>query len=438
MVNKKITTLFFLSLCANSALVAQNYEAQQMSVSRLMEIVESNSRTVKISRLKVDESREALSAARDALLPDITVSLSGSYNGNGAVWDRDFSNYHKAPIPHWGNSFALQARQTVYSGGAVTAQIGMAETQQKLASVDSERARQQASFVAIGMLLDIAQNDNAIRVYERNIALTEELINNVRSKYDHGTALKNDITRQELILENQRLALRQLRDAREIANSRLCAELCIDEQQVIPDTTIAQTALTDYSLEAWMREASVKSTRLQMDSLSLVMAQHQLKASRSRLLPKLSIVAEDNLVGPVTIEIPAMNNNFNYWFVGIGVSYELSSLFKGKADVRKSRTALRRAQTQWDETRSNVGEDVDEAFTLYEQSKSVLRMREKNLQLAEENYQVVSNRYLSDLALTTDMTDAENLLLQSELDMENARIAMVYAYYKLKYMAGKI
>lgn len=437
MTNKKIYSLLLFCLF-NAPLAAQDFSGEMMSIERLKEIVESNNRSVKISQLALSESTDQLSAARDVLLPDITVSLSGSYNGNGAVWDRDFSNYQKAPIPHWGNSFALQARQTVYSGGAMTAQIGMAETQRQMASVASERTRQQAQFVAIGMLLDICQRDNAIRVYERNIALTETLINNVKSKFSEGTALKNDITRQELLLENQRLALRQMHDARNIANSRLCAALCVPQHTIKPDSTISSMALGGKNLDSWMRLASVHSTSLQTDSLALIMAQHELKASRSRLLPKLSLVAEDNLVGPVTIDIPALNNNFNYWFVGIGVSYELSSLFKGKADVRKSKTAIVRAQTKWDDTRSNVSEDVGEAFTLYEQAKSVLKMREKSLQLSQENYNVIRNRYLSDLALTTNMTDAENLLLQSELDMENARIAMVYAYYKLKYITGNI
>jgi len=149
-------------------------------------------------------------------------------------------------------------------------------------------------------------------------------------------------------------------------------------------------------------------------------------------------VAEDHLTGPVTIEIPALNNNFNYWFVGLGVSYELSSLFKGRADVRRSKAALRRHEVTLDDTRSLVREDVREAFTLFRQAEAELLVRKKSVEMAKENYQVVRSRYLSDLAIVTDMTDAENLLLQSELDLENARIAVVFAYYRLRYQTGTL
>jgi len=410
---------------------------RRMDIGELLEAVGRANKSVAASRIAAREADHQLEAAREATLPDIDVELTGSYNGDGAVWDRDFSSYHKAPIPHWGNSFALQARQTVYSGGAHTTAIRQAETARQIALNGSEATLQQQSFLAIGLFLDLCQIDNSIRVYRRNIELTERLIANVRAKHEQGTALRNDITRQELQLENQRLGLRRLIDRREVANSRLCAALSIERQLILPDTTVAIVPAST-TVEAWTRRAADSSTLIRHDSLQVVMARHSLKAAQSRLLPKLSVVAEDHLTGPVTIDIPALNNNFNYWFVGVGLRYELSSLFKGRGDVRRSRAAIARSRATLDDTKSQVGEDVREAFTLFRQSESELSVRQKSVQLARENYQVISDRYLSDLAIVTDMTDAENLLLQSELDLENSRIAVAYAYYKLRYCSGTL
>ena len=47
-------------------------------------------------------------------------------------------------------------------------------------------------------------------------------------------------------------------------------------------------------------------------------------------------------------------------------------------------------------------------------------------------------RYLSQLALVTDMVDASNLRLNAELDEVDARVNIVYAYYRMKYAAGEI
>ena len=35
----------------------------------------------------------------------------------------------------------------------------------------------------------------------------------------------------------------------------------------------------------------------------------------------IAIVAADHLDGPVSIEVPVLDNNFNYWYIGIGIRY---------------------------------------------------------------------------------------------------------------------
>ena len=53
-------------------------------------------------------------------------------------------------------------------------------------------------------------------------------------------------------------------------------------------------------------------------------------------LPKIALVAGEHLDGPITIEVPVLDNNFNYWYVGVGIKYNLSSLFKNNKKVRQA------------------------------------------------------------------------------------------------------
>ena len=66
----------------------------------------------------------------------------------------------------------------------------------------------------------------------------------------------------------------------------------------------------------------------------------------------------------------------------------------------------------------------------------------KSLQLsvrqAEENYRIMRNRYLNQLAILTDLLDAESLRLNAELQLTNARTEVVYTYYELQRAAGKL
>ena len=75
--------------------------------------------------------------------------------------------------------------------------------------------------------------------------------------------------------------------------------------------------------------------------------------------------------------------------------------------------------------------DVRAAYIRYLDSFELLRTQEKSLQLARENYEVTANRYANDLVLVTDLVDADNLRLAAEVQYENARINVVYNYYRL-------
>ena len=51
---------------------------------------------------------------------------------------------------------------------------------------------------------------------------------------------------------------------------------------------------------------------------------------------------------------------------------------------------------------------------------------------AEENYRIMQNRYLNQLAILTDLLDANSVRLNAELQLTSARTRVIYTYYQLE------
>ena len=147
-------------------------------------------------------------------------------------------------------------------------------------------------------------------------------------------------------------------------------------------------------------------------------------------------MAEDHLTGPVTIEVPTLNKNFNYWFVGVGVSYNFSSLYKSNRKVHRAQVATRHAMDRHEAARQKVSDGIHAAYVACQTAQSELQTHHKRVQLAVQNYDVVRRRYENGLALITDMTDAANMKLDAELALANAQINLAYHYYALRFAAG--
>ena len=77
------------------------------TIEELFEIAESNSAQLRPSLTANTEAEHEISVARNGLLPDINANLSLSYIGDGFTTKRDFSDYQKAPIPHFGSGLSI-------------------------------------------------------------------------------------------------------------------------------------------------------------------------------------------------------------------------------------------------------------------------------------------------------------------------------------------
>lgn len=431
---KKIAFFIVVSLAS----ISIDIQAQQMTISELFSLVRDNSKSMKVQQTAIEVADKSITIAKNQKLPDINTQLSFSYLGNGFVTDRDFSHYAKAPIPHNGNDFALEASQTVYTGGAISSSIRLAQIAKQKSEMVSEQLRQQLCFIALGQYLELYKIDNQMIIYRNNISLTQKLIENVKAKQQHGTALRNDITRYELQLENQKLMLYKLNDERNILNHQLCTTIGWPERMISPDTTLISKVFEKDDEQYWQTEATISEPGLKQSVLNIEMAQQQKKMVNAERLPKVAIMAADHFDGPITFEVPPINKNLNYWYVGIGVKYEFSSLFKSKTKIKQTLLTLRQSQEEHDVNKDKIENNVQAAYTYFMQSYVELNTQKKSVLLAQQNYDIISNRYLNQLALVTDMVDAENIKLSAELQEVNAKIGIVYAYYKMKFVTGKI
>lgn len=452
--NKVTKTIIFptlLLLAASHSAVAQSVASvpaqsvvtvgmqKPMTINDLFNHIEQNSRSLIASKTGVEAAQMGVETARSQRLPDISAQLSMSYIGNALLTDRDFSNVHGLKSPHLGNSFALEASQAIYTGGAISAGISLAELGKKQAETGVRLTRQQTRFMALGQYLDLYKVDNRMRVYRENISLTRQLIADIKERQQQGMALKNDITRYELQMEQLQLGLKQLQNTRSVLNHQLCNTLSLaDSIEIQPDTTLATVSCPKDGEAHWQNAAVATSPILEQSSLNVSIAKQKERLAKSELKPKVALVAANNFDGPITFELPPVDKNLDIWYVGVGVKFNIGALYKSNKRIRQAAAETRQAQQLLDVQSEQINNNVNAAYTQYLQTYTELDTQRKSVELARQNYNVVNARYLSQLALVTDMVDVSNLRLNAELQEVDARINIVYAYYKMKFVAGEI
>lgn len=409
--------------------------ALRQGVEALFRTAEANNASIRSYQTAIEEADAALHAAEAARLPDVGAEASFSYLGDGRLWDRNFSDGTHIAMPHFGNNYVLRAQQVVYAGGAIDGGIRLSELAAQMARLSADENRQRVRMLLVGLYLQLHSLHNRARVYDENIALAESLIALTRKRRTEGVALQNDITRYELQREQFGLGRTQAADRSRIAARELATALGTDTlYNMLPLEAFAEAPLEAEAV--WQQLAAEAHAGLRQSALGIDMSLAKEKVERAALRPKVALVAEDHLDGPITFEVPTLNKNINYWFVGVGISYDFSSLYKNKRRVRQARIATQHARDEHLVAQQQVGDAVHAAYVNCLTAQTELRTHQKSVELAVQNYDVVSNRYKNGLALVTDMTDAANVRLDAELALANARINLLYNYYCLRYAAG--
>lgn len=434
------------------------FAQQKMSLQSLFDLADQQNQCIKVSEDALMAAEEEVALAKSSLLPSAELSFQGSYTGNAVLMSRGFSTSGtteyivpglgpqqiangKQPTSHWGNSFTVQASQVIYAGGAIRSGIEMAKISRRLAELNVEKNRQEVRFLITGYCLDLCKLKNQSLVIAKNIELTERVIEQMKARRDQGTVLRNDVTRYEMQLQNLLLAKEQLKNAQSIINHHIRTTLHMPEDFVLDTQSFDEEAMSLEDLaseEFWQKTASDNNIEIRQASLATDMSEQKVRNTRAASRPSLALIVENHLFGPYTNDLIPKDANVNVWFVGIGMKYSLSNLWKNNHAIRKAR----HESIQSRECVQLVGEGIENgvkaSYTNLLTSSAEVITQEKQVELADQNYAVVRNRYDNDLALLTDMLDASNMKLTADMALVNARISMLYNYYKLKYLTNTL
>lgn len=439
MINHRLLTGLLSTVLSGAGVCAFGQAVTVTSLEEIFRTAETNSVQLRPSLTAVEEAERDLSVARSQRLPDINANLSISYIGDGFTTERNYSDYEKAEIPHLGTGLGINVTQPLYTGGAITNGIRMAELKSTAARHTRELARDNIRFRLTGYYLDIYKYSNLRKVVNENISAARLVLKEMQSRYEEGTALRNDITRYELLVSNLEFELIRIDNTLDILNRELTMTAGYPEgTRVVPDSTILDRSLPVSGEAWWQQEATANSPALSLARTGVDMSETAEKLAGADRLPKIGLRAAWTMDGPILVEIPPIDRNLSYWYVGLGVSYDLSSLYKSNKKIAASKVAIKRAREELDATAEDTRLAVRAEYIRYMEAYEELKSRTKSVELANQNYATTSTRYSADMALITDMLDAANSRLDAGQQLVNARINIIYHYYKLLFISGKL
>jgi len=416
---------------------SQGNNARVITMEMAFELATQNSAQLKVAEKNTELAHQKVEISRLGQLPAISSSLNYGYLSNSQIWDPSFASHKTAPVPHNLTQFSLQASETIFKGGEITNNIRKASLEEQVAVLNQDKNLEDIKFLVAAKYLDIYRSIIQRTIYVNNAKLSQERLKNILNLQKQGIVTNNDVLRTKLIISDLELAIRKTDDNINILNQQLNVVLGLElNDKLLPDSTLLTASLKEENINKLMDAAFEQNKDLKTSAKEIEIAKTNLKIIGADRYPEISFFTANNLQRPYTNSIPALDIYSNVWMAGVGIRYNLSSIYQSPRKRKAGKIQIEQAVAKETVQKQNVELSVNAALIKYNEAKDELATYTDDLQSAEENYRIVEKKYFNQLALLTDIIDATNTKIEAELKVSNARINIVYTHYQLEKSIG--
>ena len=106
--------------------------------------------------------------------------------------------------------------------------------------------------------------------------------------------------------------------------------------------------------------------------------------------------------------------------------------------MRESRLAVALNRNAEEQEIQRLRLRVHTAYLRHREAVQEVKALRLSARQAQENYRIMQNRYMNQLAILTDLLDANSVRLDVELQLTAARTRVVYTYYQLLRACGRL
>lgn len=296
------------------------------------------------------------------------------------------------PDSKWSNAVSVSGIQPLIAPRQIVA-VKQAQGRVELARIKIKGAEEQLVMDLLSSWFQLQAAEGQREVYQRTLALDQELEANLVVRVDTGQSTQLDLERARLDVEEGKVRLRQLDESEALGAEELAftAGAPLSEALRVCPAEPAEDPARALSLEGSTRLMAMEQ-QVEMDRLSLV-------AARTALIPTLNAVGGATWTGGGTsMEAVVESFMFDHWFVGGQLSV---SLFEGMGRYHSNKTA----QLGVESSRAKLEQERQEAaLTDRQWSQQLaaisedLALLDRSIILSEANVVAIKSRYLAGTA----------------------------------------
>jgi outer membrane protein len=400
-------------------------QASQQTLGDAVRSAIGNNPSLMAERKARQAADETLAQAQAGMGPQVNLQggLSTQYQGFGRTFTTPIGTFPLDGSSQRG-SIGVEARQSLWSGGSLTAQRDLAR-----AGVDESAARlvgveQELVLNVVSAFMDVRYAESELAIRERNREALRQQVLAARDRFEVGEVTRTDVAQAEA-----REAAAEAAQAR--ARSDLARARAVYEQIVgVPPVQLAEPPAPPASpgtLEEAQAAARSATPGLMAARAREVQAERGVDVAKGRLAPRLDVVGSAGLVETY------QEGSFSDTNLAAGLELRFP-LFDGgllQSQTRSAQLGADRSRYERMAAERQVAAVVASAWHQLAAAREGVRASASQVAAAEIALEGASQELAVGERITLDVLDQERELLEAQLALIGAQRAVYLATFEL-------
>ena len=408
---------------------------QKINLQQAIDLSIKNSKNLKIADSKVLLASADVQEAKDRKLPNASVSASYLRLSSANV-DIKSSQTSNRPSPKVNQAVYGIANVTMplYAGGRIKYGIESAEYLEKAAKLNVENDKEAVVYNTIQAYTNLYKSSKSVDVIKENLNASVQRDSLFSRLEQNGILARNDLLKAQLTTSNIELSLLDAQNNFTIANINMALLLGLPENTLIEVDSSFVNVTQQLKPFMEMENMALQNRKdLQAIAFQKKAAAVGVKVAKAEAYPTIALTG-----GYIAADIPKLITVTNAINIGLGVQYNIASLWKNNTKL----TQARAREVQLNATESLLNDGIklqlnrDYQNYLFAQKK--IDVYEKSIVQATENYRITKNKYDNNLVTITDLLEADVSLLQAKLNVTVAKADAALAYNKILSTTGTL
>jgi outer membrane protein len=399
----------------------------------------ANNYQIKINQNNQEIAENSVSIGNAGLLP--SVNVNGSVGGSVTNTDLEFAG-NNPPVSIDG------AQSTNSSAGANLNYVlfnGLSgqRTYQKL-KINKLVADEQSRAAIEGTLLQVAsayyslaQAIDQERIAKENVEISLARYERAKLANELGTALRTQLltARVDLTSDSSIYLNTELQRKTALRNLERLIGKSLDQSTV---TEAIDLNLNDWTVEQLHQTAIENNATLKNLELQAELAEKNLQLSWSSVFPSINLSGGYTYQNQQTEAGIVLSNTSAGWNGSLGLTYTLFNGFKNNTARQNQRVLLESSELQLEDQKLQLKMDISNALDAYKQSMRVVAFEENNLEAGKLNLERSSELFKAGQITSTEFRDAQLALINAEVRIINAKIAVKLNEIEIMRLTGQI